>query len=78
MKADRGLNVQDYFASHDVTVAIPHFTKDQGYLPFKDLQKDRKFAKFRVHVKRMVAFSKTHKILLSKIKHTLIPMTSEF
>lgn len=75
--ADRGFNVQDYFAPHDITVAIPHFTKGKGYLPLKEIKKDRKLAKFRVHVERMIGLLKSYKILSSKIRHTHIPMASK-
>lgn len=75
--ADRGFNVQDFFAPHDVTVATPHFTKGKGRLPSKDLMKDRMFAKFRVHVERIIGLLKTYKILSTTLKHNYVPLASE-
>lgn len=75
--ANRGFNVQDFFAPQDVTLAIPHFTKGKGYLLPKELSKDKKLAKFRVHVERIIGLLKTFKILSTTLKYNLVPLASE-
>lgn len=74
--ADKGFTVQDIFAPHDVTVLTPHFVK-KGHLPLNHVLADRRFAKYRVHVERMIGLLKTYKILSTKLKHCYVSIVEE-
>ena len=61
--ADRGIMVQDLFASHDVAVNTPTTMKGRNQLPSHILRKDRQIASKRIHVERVIGYAKTYKIL---------------
>ena len=47
---DKGFDVQDLFATHDVTVNVPTFLKQGNQFTIAELDKDRKIASKRVHI----------------------------
>lgn len=61
--ADKGFNVQDLMALHDVHVNIPTFLKKTNRFHPKALSRDRKIASKRVHIERHIGLAKTFKIL---------------
>ena len=61
--ADRGIMVQDLFASKDVFVNTPHMLKGKHQLDSKTVVQDRRIASKRVHIERVIALAKTFKIL---------------
>jgi hypothetical protein len=61
--ADKGFNVQDLFATSNVTINIPTFFKKNNRISGKTVMKDRRIASKRVHVERIIGLAKTYKIL---------------
>ncbi|KAK4327339.1 hypothetical protein Pmani_002171 [Petrolisthes manimaculis] len=75
--ADKGFEVQDLFAPHDVTVNIPTFFKTTNRLSGKAVLSDRKIASKRVHIERIIGLGKTYKILTSPLGHAETQLTSD-
>ncbi|KAJ8681524.1 hypothetical protein QAD02_017316 [Eretmocerus hayati] len=75
--ADRGFTVQDTFAPYNVTVATPHFSKGNGYIPLEQLMSDRKLSKYRVHIERLIGLMKTYKISSTKLRNIYIPIATQ-
>ena len=75
--ADRGLNVQDMFASKDVSIIIPTFLKGRNQLPGLAVVQDRKLSSKRVHIERMIGLTKTYNILQIPINRFYIPLLSK-
>ena len=71
--ADRGILVQDLFASQDVWVNTPTTMKGLNQLPPEIVIKDRRIASKRVHVERVIGLAKTYKILQTKMDHSRTP-----
>ena len=65
--ADKGFNVQDLFAAHDVTVNIPTFFKKKNRMSGHQVLADRKISSKRVHIERIIGSMKTYKILTSPL-----------
>ena len=65
--ADKGFNVQDLFAAHDVTVNIPSFFKKKNRMSGRQVLSDRKISSKRVHIERIIGMLKTFKILTSPL-----------
>lgn len=61
--ADKGFNIQDLLATHDVHVNIPTFLKKKNRFGPKTLARDRKVASKRVHIERHIGLVKSYKIL---------------
>ncbi|XP_063436834.1 uncharacterized protein LOC134718270 [Mytilus trossulus] len=61
--ADRGIMVQDLFASQDVYVNTPTFLKGKSQLDPKEVVHDRRVASKRIHIERVIGLSKSYKIL---------------
>lgn len=61
--SDRGIRVQDLFASKDVFVNTPTTMRGKNQLPAKTVLNDRRIASKRVHVERVIGFAKYYKIL---------------
>ena len=61
--ADRGIMVQDLFASMDVQVNTPTTMKGKNQLNAETVVKDRRIASKRIHVERIIGYAKTFKIL---------------
>ena len=60
--ADKGFNVQDLLAPHEVQVTIPTFLKKES-IRSEMLAKDRKTATQRVHIEHHIGLAKSYKIL---------------
>lgn len=75
--ADRGFNIQDFFADKDVTVNIPTFLKGKSQIPGLTVLQDRKLASKRVHIERIIGLIKTYKILKNELNHSYIPLASK-
>ena len=71
--ADRGIMVQDLFASKDVQVNTPMTMKGRTQLPADIVVKDRKIASKRVHVERVIGLAKQYKILTTKMDIQRVP-----
>ena len=63
LMADKGFNIQDMAAPHDVTVNIPTFVRNINQIQPSKLKKDRKISSKRVHVERLIGLAKTYRIL---------------
>lgn len=74
--ADRGIMVQDLFASHDVYVNTPTLLKGKSQLNPEEVVKDRRIASKRIHVERVIGLGKTYKILKSVIPQQHIELGS--
>lgn len=61
--ADRGIMVQDIFATKDVHVNTPTMLKGKSQLEPEDVVKDRRIASKRIHIERVIGLAKTYKIL---------------
>ena len=61
--ADRGIMVQDLFASKNVQVNTPTTMRGRNQLPADVVVQDRIIASKRVHVERVIGLAKTFKIL---------------
>ena len=72
--ADRGIMVQDLFATKDVHVNTPTMLKGKSQLEPTEVARDRRIASKRIHVERVIGLAKQYKILssalpLSKLKY---------
>ena len=63
LMADKGFNIQDMAAPHDVTVNIPTFVRNINQIQPNKLKKDRIISSKRVHVERLIGLAKTYRIL---------------
>lgn len=70
--ADRGIMVQDLFASKDVFVNTPHMLKGKSQLEPQEVVYDRRIASKRIHVERVIGYTKTFKILKSDLSATQV------
>lgn len=68
--ADRGMMVQDLFATRNVEVNTPHLVGDRSQLPTRELITDRRIASKRIHVERSIGLAKTYKILKQELHHS--------
>ncbi len=68
--ADRGIMVQDLFASKDVFVNTPTTMRGKNQLEPKTVIKDRRISSKRVHVERIIGLAKTFKILKHELNHS--------
>ena len=71
--ADRGIMVQDLFASQGVRVNTPRTMKGRTQLPADVVVEDRKIASKRIHVERVIGLAKCYKILQTKMDHSRTP-----
>lgn len=74
--ADRGFNVQDLFEHKNVCIYTPTFLKGLTQLPGIKLQHDRRLAKNRIHIERLIGLTKTFKILKSDVNAYYVPLLS--
>ncbi len=56
--ADRGIMVQDLFASRDIFVNTPTMLKGKSQLEPEEVHKDRKVASKRIHIERVIGLAK--------------------
>lgn len=61
--ADKGFNVQDMFASRNISVNIPTFMKGINQLSGIKLLHDRKISSKRIHIERLFGLGKTYTLL---------------
>lgn len=61
--ADRGIMVQDLFASQNVSVNTPHMLRGKSQLEPADVVHDRGVSSKRIHIERVIGLAKTFKIL---------------
>ena len=69
--SDRGIMVQDLFASKNVRVNTPTMLKGKSQLSSEEVIRDRRVAAKRIHVERVIGLAKTFRILNSDIHHSL-------
>ena len=74
--ADRGIMVQDLFASKNVTVNTPTSMKGKSQLDPVTVVKDRRIASKRIHVERLIGYTKSYKILKKALSTKQINMGS--
>ncbi|XP_062585854.1 uncharacterized protein LOC134247520 [Saccostrea cucullata] len=65
--ADRGIMVQDLFASRNIQVNTPTMIKGKSQLEAQVVVKDRRIASKRIHVERIIGLAKTFKILKKEL-----------
>jgi hypothetical protein len=65
--ADRGIMVQDLFASKSVAVNTPTMLCGKSQLEPEAVVRDRRIASKRIHVERVIGFAKQFKILKSEL-----------
>jgi len=75
--ADRGFNVQDIFAPRGIAINIPAFLKGKDHLSAKTLMEDRKLAKERVHIERLIGLTKTYKIVEQELNKYYVSIALE-
>ena len=68
--SDRGIRVQDLFASKNVLVNTPTMLKGKSQLSAAEVIRDRRVASKRVHVERVIGLAKTFKILKNDMNHS--------
>ena len=61
--SDRGIMVQDLFASKNVKVNTPKTMKGRNQHDAKTVVRDRRISSKRIHVERVIGYAKTFKIL---------------
>ena len=74
--ADRGIMVQDLFASKSVHVNTPTMLKGKAQLEPEEVHRDRKVAAKRIHIERVIGLAKTYKILKKDLNSTLITLAN--
>ncbi|XP_062586724.1 uncharacterized protein LOC134248334 [Saccostrea cucullata] len=65
--ADRGIMVQDLFASRNIQVNTPTILKGKSQLEAQDVAKDRRITSKRIHVERIIGLARTFKILKKEL-----------
>lgn len=74
---DKGFNVQDLFAPHDIHINIPTFFKKKNRMSGKTVSHDRKNSSKRVHIERIIGLAKTYRILVEPMSATETKLASE-
>lgn len=74
--ADRGIMVQDLFASKNVMVNTPTMLKGKSQLDPHEVVRDRRVASKRIHIERIIGMSKTYKILKQELSGAKVPLGS--
>ena len=74
--ADRGIMVQDLFATQDVFVNTPTMLKGKSQLEPEEVVHDRRVASKRIHVERVIGLAKTYKILSNPLPSTKLGLGS--
>ncbi|XP_014681217.1 PREDICTED: uncharacterized protein LOC106821082 [Priapulus caudatus] len=72
--SDRGIMVQDLFASKYVHVNTPSMLNGKSQLNAETVVRDRRIASKRIHVERVIGLSKTFKILKRDLPHQKISL----
>lgn len=74
--ADRGIMVQDLFATRDVKVNTPTMLKGKSQLEPVEIIHDRRVASKRIHIERVIGLSKTFKILKKELPHNKLHLSN--
>ena len=74
--ADRGIMVQDLFATRDVKVNTPTMLKGKSQLEPTEIVHDRRVASKRIHIERVIGLSKTFKIIKKELPHSKLPLSN--
>lgn len=74
--ADRGIMVQDLFASQDVYVNTPTMLKGRSQLDPEEIVRDRRVASKRIHIERVIGLAKKFKILKRELCQSKVPLAS--
>ncbi|XP_062574699.1 uncharacterized protein LOC134236544 [Saccostrea cucullata] len=77
LMADKGFNVQDIFATKDITINIPTFFKNRNRMSGTTVLRDRKVSSKRVHIERIIGLGKTYQILTHPLKSTEACLSSD-
>lgn len=75
--ADKGFNVQDIFAPHDIHINIPTFFKKKNRISNQTVIRDRKISSKRVHIERLIGLARTFKILKEPMTATETKFSSQ-
>ena len=75
--ADKGFNVQDLFATKNVSINIPSFFKKKNRMHGNIVLNDRKVSSKRVHIERIIGLGKTYKILVNPLTSTETKLSSD-
>ena len=75
--ADRGIMVQDLYASMNVKVNTPTMLKGRSQLSSTEVIRDRRIAAKRIHIERVIGLAKTYKILAGQMHHCLRPLSDK-
>lgn len=67
--ADRGIRVQDLFASKNVMVNTPSMLKGKSQLTPEEVIRDRRVASKREHVERVIGMAKHFKVIKNDMNH---------
>lgn len=67
---DKGFDVQDVFAPFNIAINVPTFMRKKNQLSNSEVLHDRKIARHRVHVERVIGLAKTYKILVTPLNAT--------
>ena len=70
LMVDKGINVQDIFATYNVGINIPTFMTKKNKLSGITFIRDRKISSKRVHIERLIGLAKTYKILQKPMNNT--------
>lgn len=71
--ADRGILISDEVSSRNASLIMPDFTKGKKQLSAREVERSRKIARVRIHVKRATERIKNFKVLSSKMNLSLVP-----
>lgn len=74
--ADRGIMVQDLFATKDVYVNTPTMLKGKSQLDPEEVVNDRRVASKRIHIERIIGLSKGFKILKKELPQSKLQLGS--
>ncbi|XP_021347934.1 uncharacterized protein LOC110446917 [Mizuhopecten yessoensis] len=74
--ADRGIMVQDLFATNDVYVNTPTMLKGKSQLDPEEVVHDRRVASKRIHIERIIGLSKGFKILKKELPQSKLQLGS--
>ncbi len=75
--ADKGFNVQDIFAPHDIKINMPAFFSKRNRLHSSTLNNDKRISSKRVHIERLIGLMKTYKILCQPMDSTKTSLGTE-